>query len=115
MWIVVATFFFGSTSIYAFVMWLHVRKLKLGVQNWSSNKGTMFVVGIGRDKTLFPTLNAPERSALKARIAALGETVSDEDLDLFLRLYGRSFIWFLAAELSFMVLLGTATSLLSRG
>ena len=110
--VVAASFFIGSISIYAFVMWLYIRKLKMRVKNWSSNKGVLFIVGIGRNKTLFPSLNASERSVLKGRIAAPGEIVSDEDLDLFLRLYGHSFIWFVTIELLFLALLGMVVSLL---
>jgi hypothetical protein len=101
----IVAFFVGSISIYALVMWIHIRELKAGVKNWSPNKGLTFILGIGRDKLFFPSLNPQERTELKARLAAPGEIVSDEDVDLFLRLCGRSLFWFLVAELSFVAVM----------
>jgi hypothetical protein len=46
-------FFVGSIAVYALVMWIHIRKLKTGVRNWSPNKGLTLALGIGRDKLFF--------------------------------------------------------------
>jgi len=89
-------------------MWIYIHKLKGRMANWSSNKTIVFIVGIGRNKTLFPNLNTSERLTLKSRLAAPNEIVSDEDLDLFLRMYQRSFVWFLIGEISFVGLLAIA-------
>ena len=91
-------FFVGGISIYALVMWVHVRKLKKGVKIWSPNKGARFVIGIGRDQPFFP-LSPERRAQLKLELAAPGEIVSDEELDFFLRVYACSFFWLVVGEL----------------
>jgi hypothetical protein len=106
----VVIFFLGSISMYAFVMWIHVRKLKKRVKNWSSNKGAHFVLGIGRDQPFFP-LSPARRAELKVRLAAPGEIVSDEDLDLFLRLYRCSFLWIVVGELGVFAAVIAVTAL----
>jgi hypothetical protein len=73
-------FLVGTVFLYAFPMWIYIRKLKGRMANWSSNKAIVFIVGIGKNKTLFPNLNTSERLALKNRLAAPNEIVSDEDL-----------------------------------
>ena len=97
---------------YVFPKRIYIKKLKRRMSNWTSNKAVTFIIGIGRDKTFFINLTASERSALKARLAAPNEVVSDEDLDLFLSLYQRSLAWFLISELSLIPTLGLAELLL---
>lgn len=106
----IVIFFLGSISMYALVMWLHVRKLKQGVKHWSPNKGLTFVLGIGRDQPFFP-LSPERRAELKVRLAAPGEIVGDEDLDLFLRLYLCSFLWIVVGELGVFALVIAVTAL----
>ena len=72
-------------ALYPVVTYYNYRILKSRVDNWSSNMGYAFWLGIGRDKFIFISLRDDEIVKLKKRLASYGEEASDHDLRLFFK------------------------------